>query len=263
MTKKDETIDVQAILRTAIQVGFWRFVNDSEHAAAVAALAKIVGREAKLPTWQRRLAVAADGSQFLLVVDSCLQKHSSCINWDPLASEALRPIPCALPIEAAVKLLQSPQSPELELQQRLAAAHKREAERAAREAAEAEKFRLKTEAEVKERREQEACRATEWERLTPMERFAARLAVLVESRDKDLAADIRSALDTADVASDFPRAQWWTGLDGLMAAKHAQAVVASIPTEKLALLRLMHGNDTARLARAWTEMNRPQQGKAA
>ena len=113
------------LAKLLIPTGHWRFVTDAEHGPAIAALAKVVGaREAKFPSLQRRLAVRADGSEFLLTFNDCLHRDPNNISWD-VGSPPTQSFPTALPIAEAVELLNSEASPEKELARRVALADAR------------------------------------------------------------------------------------------------------------------------------------------
>jgi hypothetical protein len=210
---------------------------------------------------QRRLAVTADGSQFLLVIDNCLQKDPSCINWDDRMPEACKAIPAALPIEAAVQLLNSDQSPEKELQRRRALAAEREAEEAARVRIASEKAHAEAVALNKARQERVDFRADAWEKIPPLQQALARLALAVAERDPKLAADVRAAAD-AD-ASDFPRGKWWEGLPRFMEALRVADVLASIPEQTRVLLKLQHGPNPAAIVAGWEALQAQRKPKAA
>jgi hypothetical protein len=251
-------VNAQELLKQAVSVGHWRFVNDDEHPAAVAALAKVIGRESKQPSWQRKLAVKADGSQFLIVIDDC-PRHPGTINWHDTMPEALKAIPTALPVAVGVQLLQSDANPEKELERRRALAKKREDEAAERQRAEIAKSRAEAAELQRIAQERVDCRADVWAKLAPLAQFGARLALMIEKRDKDLAADIRACVDASD---DFPRGSWWVGLDRIMEAQRVADVLASIPEQSRVLLKIQHGNNPAKIVAAWDAM-RAQKSVAA
>jgi hypothetical protein len=260
MATKVETSPAE-LLKHPIPIGHWRFVNDDEQPAAVAALAKVIGRESKQPSWQRRLAVKADGSQFLIVIDDCPRNPGS-INWNDTMPEALKAIPTALPVPVGVQLLQSDASPEKELDRRRALAKKREDEAAERQRAEIAKS--KAEAAERQRVDQERAdfRADAWTKLGPLERFVARLALAVERHDPILAAGIRAAIDAPTNDDAFPRGSWWQGLDKTLEAIRVAEVFETMPGEMRALLKVQHGNNPSKVVAAYEAM-RAQNVRAA
>jgi hypothetical protein len=165
-----------------------------------------------------------------------------------------------LPIAEAVALLNSDASPELELARRRAKAKTREDARVERnrkeiEASRAERDRLEREAQTRVQ-----FRADTWPKLSPLQQILARLALMAEKRDPDLASDIRACVD-AD-ASDFPRGQWWTGLAKTMEGIRVTDVLESIPSETRFALKMQHGNNPAKIVKAW-EFLRAQKSRAA
>ena len=102
--------------------------------------------------------------------------------------------------------------------------------------------------------------------------------MLVEPRDKALAADIRAAVAGAGNENDFPRAVWWRDIEksaGLQAvdAKEtelaaferrckAEGVVSRIPAEARFRLGLLHGASYfARIAADWEAQQAQRQPK--
>ena len=141
-------------------------------------LAKLVGKESRLPSWQRRLGVLLDKpGEWLLSIEAL---GPSWVEWlQHYPSEA---ITVAVPMAIGVAILQSANSPETEFKRR------RDLHEQYR-AGEAEKARIaaaKRDAEIAETQrkdnERQQFRADAWAQLSPMERFAARLALMVESR---------------------------------------------------------------------------------
>jgi hypothetical protein len=255
-------VNAQELLKQAVPTGHWRYILDNEHPAAIEALKAVLGREAKLPSWQRRLAVTADGATFLIVIDDCRWRHPSSIaGWNELDVLNTTGLPTALPIEAAVQLLNSDQSPEKELQRRRALAAERDLKVAERARIEAEKARAEVAEVNRERQARLDNRADIWEKLNPLQQFGARLALAVEKRDPKLAADIRTSVDASP--SDFPLGQWWTGLDRTMEAIRVAAVYEIIPIETRTLLKLQHGPYPAKIVAAWEAMRAPVKNKAA
>jgi hypothetical protein len=238
MATKVETNPAE-LLKLAIPVGHWAFCADEQHPAAVAALAKVIGRESKQPSWQRRLAVTADGKTFLIVVDDCPRNPGS-INWHDTMPEALRAIPVALPLELGVQLLQSDASPEKELERRRAQAKAREEAVAARHRAEIEASNLERDRLEREAQTRVQFKADVWPKLSPLQQVFARLALSLAERDPKIAADIRCALDAE--ASDFPKGTWWIGLDNTLESIRVAEVFSTMPGELRGLLKVKVGN---------------------
>jgi hypothetical protein len=262
MEKKNE-IDAQAALRNAVPAGHYRYINDDEHAAAVAALAKIIGkRPAALPSWQRRLAITADGKTFLLVIDGChWREPSSIVPFDDSDTYATTALPVALPLELGIQLLQSEANPELELARRRAKAKAREDARIERNRKEIEASRAEGERIQKAAQERIDCKADAFAKLSPLAQFAARLALMVEKRDKDLASDIRVSIDAPVNGESFPRGSWWVGLDRTLEDQRVAQVFELIPAEMRFALKMQHGPSPAVIVRAY-ETLRAANGKS-
>ena len=247
------------LAKLLIPTGHWRFVTDAEHGPAIAALAKVVGaREAKFPSLQRRLAVRADGSEFLLTFNDCLHRDPNNISWD-VGSPPTQSFPTALPIAEAVELLNSEASPEKELARRVALADARTAKENERRRIESEKLRAESAAHARAEQERADFRADSWAKLSPLQQSLARLALAVAERDPKFAEAIRAAAD-AD-PSDFPRAQWWAGMPRFLEAQRVDAVLATIPSETRTLLKIQHGPLPAAIVKGW-ELLQEQRGKA-
>jgi hypothetical protein len=261
----------------AVKNGFWRYPLDHELPALVDALAKLVGREAKIVSWQRRLACTSDGTSPLIIVNAPARVTSpNCDDhiqpWrDP---QNLAVTQLVLPISDAVELLASPHNPELEIERRakLCQAHAEDEQRKAKTRAEANAAREKAEAAAaKERLDY---KADLWERMDPLQQCFLRLAVAVEGKDKALAASIRSVVNTsiqeavAGTPPDFPRATWDAGLSwpapprGNRPARSsfsfasAADICAQIPAERMKFFRIVHGLGPvadAKIARQWMD----------
>lgn len=268
MSTKAAEVNPTTLLQQAVPAGHWRFVGDEEMPAAVAALASVIGKaQSKLPSWQRRLAVTVDGKTHLLVVEACNWKDpNSVCGWVDTDTHATTGTPTALPIPAAAALLASDFNPERELLRRrkLAAAleaketAKREAKRKADEAAKA--------AKAKDAAERAQYHAPGWSAMPAPMRAMLRLALAVEKRDAELAADIRASVSAAlrpDDEKDFPRALWSAGLDVATLAKmrplsvaeqRDQVTLSEIPPDRLVILKCLHGADPAKIAAHWRKI---------
>jgi hypothetical protein len=240
-----------AIMAAAVPAGLWRLVTDEEHPQAIAALTKLIGREAKLPSWQRRLGTMSDGKGWILAIDALSPLYAS-----PAPSAKVTTIRIGLPLAIGVEVLQSANSPEAEATRRQKAHEEHlkaeaEAKRIADEKAAAEVARTR-----KEREDRANFRADDWAAATPLERFCGLLALAVEKRDPKLAADVRAACAGAQNATDFPKAAWFEGIgvvERLQPAKDAEALkratwraeqlIMTIPTDRLALLEVKHGKE--------------------
>jgi len=262
-----------AIFGSVVPAGRWRMCTDEEHAEAAVVLAKLVGKEARLPRWSRRLAVLLDRREWLLVLDALPPSWEVWHAYSPPVA-----VTVAVPLESGVAILQSPNSPETEL------ARRRDGHEAYRNA-EAEKARIVAEKQAAEaaekqrvQRERYDFKADRWAQLSPMERFAARLALLAEARgDKALAGDVRVAIASAGDEKDFPRSiSWWAGIEqsaGLQAAdareaelaafarrSKAEGICARIPSQTRLLLGIQHGpNNFEAIAEAWEALESQRQ----
>ncbi len=256
----------------AIRAGYWRYPTDSELPALVDQLAKLIGRESKLASWQRRLAIfTSDGQTPLLVVNAPAIVTSEFAGdhmspWtNPRTSETVQLV---FPLADGVELLASPHNPELEIERRaqLCAKHAEEERRKREEATKVAKAaQEQAEALAKERT---AFRADDWEqKLSDDHRVLLALAVAIEGHAPKVASGIRATVKAALAGPlPFPRVTWWDGVDWPKPKKgaprvawgmHGSAakVIASIPPDKLQLLRIRHGfdNDQA-VAAAWVNM---------
>jgi len=123
------------------------------------------------------------------------------------------------------------------------------------------------EAEEKERiaKERTDFKGDRWAKSSPLIRFAARLALMVENRDADLSADIRACIAASDDGADYPKGNWWTGLDRPVSPAAQKAseeeaekvavaklVVEKIPAEWRILYRIRYGENPVAIAEAWT-----------
>jgi hypothetical protein len=173
-------------------------------------------------------------------------------------------------LEAGVELLASPYNPEVEIARRLGVCEKHAVEEAAKAKALA-KARAEAEAAAAfAAKERTDFKADLWAKLDDLQHFALRLAVAVESRDAKLAASIRSVVNqsiqesVAGIPADFPRATWDKGLSfpvppprskrpplGFFGS--AASVIATIPKDRLQLLRILHGDNDPKIAKHWLD----------
>jgi len=241
----------------------WRAVADSELSEAIAALSALLPKKtAASPSWTRRLARMRDGSAFLLVLQGAPPHFGE---WHPdMNPGGAVAVPMAFTLADGVRLLQAKDNPEVELARRIALMEKHRAEQAAKRQATKDAEAAVKAARAKAADEAKRFHAAAWAALPGPLRAMARLALAVEKREPELAADLRLAVAAslrADDASDFPRAPWWEGID-LTAVPKAltveeqrdQATIAEIPHDKLVLLRCLVGNEPAAIAKRWREI---------
>ncbi len=264
----------EAIMKAATPAGRWRLCTDAEIAEALPALAKLIGKESKLPSWQRRLGVLLDKpGEWVLSIEAL---GPSWVEWLPHYPTAA--ITIAVPLAVGVSILMSPNSPEVEFKRR------RDLHEAYRNA-ESEKARIaaaKRDAEIAETQrkdnERQQFRAAAWEQLSALERCAARLALLVGERDPQLATDIRAAIAGAGDTKNFPRTVWWKNMEGatgLQAAaakeeqqatfarrQRAEGILSHIPAKTRWILEVQHGQDNVEAQLAAWEQLQAQQAKA-
>jgi hypothetical protein len=117
--------------------------------------------------------------------------------------------PMAFPLDEAIALLASSESPEAELKRRREVVRVRDEIRAAYQA---EKD-AKAETERKEREEAEArktkWREPAWNNITPEQRLVLSMSLAIEARDPALAADLRSVAAIQGGFLPLPKCQWW------------------------------------------------------
>jgi hypothetical protein len=159
----------------------------------------------------------------------------------------------------AIEMLKSPLNPELELADRRKKQAAYNAQQAKQRAADAASLAAKHQERAKLEQEARDWRASDWLMLNGLQRFAARLALAVESRDSKLAADLRGIVAQSlagDEPEAFPRGHWFAGIgidslpqerrqDLVRAAqgeREAQAI-EEIPRDKLSALKAMNGTD--------------------
>jgi hypothetical protein len=197
----------------------FRRPSDDELPGLVDTLADAIGERAELPSWQRRLAIG-DGNEVLLLCDVPLTWISTGDTAHDTAPEPGPPLDAwlafaqsAFPLNAGLELLNSSESPEIELSRRRAILAKRDAIRAgvaAKKAAEEEAER-KARAEAEERTK--VWREGEWNKLSVEQRLLISVSLKVEGRDPILAADLREIAALRGGYAPLPKTQWWLPLD--------------------------------------------------
>jgi hypothetical protein len=286
--KSKPEITQETVDKAAIPAGRWRFVTDAEHADAVAALAEIVGKKtAAMPSWQRRLGVRTDGTEgFALAIEIPLIG----IRGERYFGSAIPPkfSTVAYALSVGVAILQSSLNPEIELADRRAQHAEFLAEQDRKRAAEAEALRKHHADRAAAEQERATCRAGDWGLLARLERFATRLALAVESRDPALAADLRSIVaqsltEEGDGPETWPKTPAWfagLGLETLSpdrrqdlqngaADERMDAILRTVPPDKLPSLKLLHGSEKSALVRGWLALRhailreRDRDGRAA
>jgi len=258
---KSPEINVESIRAAFIPPTAWRTVRgDSEIDAALAALAEIVGtKEASRPQWARRLGVRCDGAGHVLGIDVATPVLQPVWHVSPDGNEPVFHV-AGYPLAFAVALLESSLNPELELAERRKKQGEYNAQQAKKRAAEASADEARRQANAREAQARADFKADSWPMLNGLQRFAARLALAVESRgDSKLASDLRGIVAQSLVGDDdeaFPRGTWFQalGLDALSQerrqdlARVAQgerenAALEAIPRDKLPALKAMNGSD--------------------
>lgn len=272
--------------RHVLPQGRWRPIIDDELPAASAALAEIVGKkEAAKPTLARRLGVLIDGSGFVLTIEIPADAIVGQ-TWHPGPAEAPKFTVAAFPLAVGVELLRSPGNPEIELTDRRRRYDEHLKGEAAKRAAEAKVITDLHAQQAREEQERASCRGGDWQLLGALERFAARLALAVESRDAGLAGDLRklvadrlAGLDD-DVESWPHTPAWFKGLalEGLpperrqalaMQSQGEREIMAmeEIPRDKIPSLKLMTGDSRTGIIAYWKQISRAVRrgasGKAA
>ncbi|MGA7741182.1 MAG: hypothetical protein WBP56_14460 [Polyangia bacterium] len=264
----------------------WRQVTDEELPAALAALTEIIGKKtAAQPSMQRRLGIMRDGSAYVLALE---------IPADAIIGQPWHPSPngppqftvCGFTIAKGLELLQGPLNPEAELTDRRRRYDEYQKAETAKRAAEARAIADVQAQRLNEEVERQKCHAGEWALLNSLERFAARLALAVESRDAGLAADLRKLVadrlaGADDDAEAWPRnPAWCTGLalEGLPPERRQALAMQSqgereimeletVPRDKLPSLRLMAGDSRTAVLAYWKQISRAVRrgasGKAA
>jgi hypothetical protein len=198
-----------------MMVGF-REPSDAEWDAGIVELEKVIGApEAARQSWRRRLVIMGDGSWRLLISECGFLSGNDygLLGFTPGAADAF---PIAMPIAAAVALLKSKDSPEIELQRRrnrlaeLAERHRKQEEDERNQQLAASKRQL----DAQERAA--AFRHNEWMVLQPWQQALFALALRVKERDPELADDLRKVASSStgihgerSTPLPAPSAQWW------------------------------------------------------
>jgi len=256
MSKSEVT--KESIAKSALPQSAWRPVRNEELDAAIDELTKLISKkEAVKPTWTRRLGVLTNGSGFVLGIDVAAPVLAPMWHCDPSGAEP-HFFTVGYPLGFAAEMLKSPLNPELELAERRKKQAAFNAQQASKRAADAEAFEAKRQENAKEAQARADYHAEDWLMLNGLQRFAARLALAVESRDKALALDLRAIVAQSLAGDDepdaFPRGNWFAGLgieslaphhrqDLLLAAQgeRENAALEQIPRDKLPSLKLMNG----------------------
>jgi hypothetical protein len=254
------------ILTFAIPDGRQRLVNDEELPEATAALSKLVGREAKLPSWQRHLARYIDKKEWLISLKTPHPTMGGYPTWMPPKTSVV-----ALPIDLGVAILRSPNNPEAAILRAREAFSASEGERERKAAERAERKAAESTEERKLERDRIKYHAAEWTEATVDERFAVLLALASENTPADPAANVRAALAGSKKPGDFPRVEWWknTGiLERLNAPKTAEeeeraqkaAMIECdrIPVRTRDLLWIRHGSDYVAQLKTWRMLQAQQ-----
>jgi hypothetical protein len=196
----------------------WHDLADADLGPALAELGKVLGpEEASKPAWQRRLVRLGDG-QLALTYRECayLSTTAGFYNCPWHVPGSLAATEVAAPVAEVVALLRSDANPERELQRRRKLADEHEAKEASeregkarRDAEEAARARQAQENEVR-------YRERDWRELMDWQRALYAVAVRVEARDPELAADLRavagaSTATSGEFCTPLPRpdCKWW------------------------------------------------------
>jgi len=238
----------------------WRRIADSELPEAIAELSKhVTKKEASSPAMVRRLARRLDGA-FLLTLNVPPPTLSV---WNP--RDGAGSVTMAFRIPDALALLKRADGgPEAELVRRREAVAKFQAKELEKRRATKDAEAATKAAKAKAADEAKRFHSAEWSALPAPLRTMLRLALVVEKRDAELAADLRLAVAAslrADDASDFPRAPWWEGIDLTAVPKvltveeqRDQVTLSEIPPDKLVLLKVLCGDVPAAIAKRWREI---------
>jgi hypothetical protein len=258
-------VDIK-ILGVTIPDGRWRLVDEKELPEAVAALAKLVGREAKLPTWQRRLARRIDSPEWLLTLEALFPTQGTYPAYMPPKTRVI-----AVSLADGVRILKSDNNPEPVIARLREAYSANEAENERKAAESAEHAQHEKSAEAKLEKELIEFHAVAWAEASIDERFGILLALASEKTPGDPAGNIRSALAGSKKPGDFPRVEWWknTGiLERLNAPKTAEeeeraqkaAMIECdrIPVRTRDLLWIRHGSDYVAQLKTWRMLQAQQ-----
>jgi len=189
----------------------FRVPMDNEVDAGIAALAEVIGPdEAKKPSWQRRLAIAKESGEWLLIVSECAFISRGAAEWaSPFhVPGALTPIPCAYPIAVGVELLASDASPEKELARRQAIVDLHAKMIKEREEAHLAKIDAEAAAAAAWARDRVEFRERSWLELQPWQRGFYSLAVALTEHHPDIAYHLRRVASCENPG--LPRTKWWS-----------------------------------------------------
>jgi hypothetical protein len=191
----------------------------------IPALAAVLGDETEAArlSWVRRLVRRkSDDAWLLTIADPPFLSYGDPRFTQPwLVPHATTGTPFAYPLAEGVRILQSEDNPESEIERRrkLNEAHTAREEAHNLEARNAEQAR---QAAIKKAQSDAATyRQAEWESLTREERMLFALGVAVKSHDPKLAAIIRGVAEQSrrcgptvngarGLPLDLPRTEWWT-----------------------------------------------------
>jgi hypothetical protein len=189
----------------------WRVPMDNEVEAGIAALAEAIGPdEAKKPSWQRRLVVAKENGEWLLIVNEALFISRGDALWTtPFhVPGALTSIPCAFSISMGVELLASDASPERELARRQVLVDQHAKMVKEREEVALRKIEAEAAAATAWARDRIAFRESIWLQLAPWQRGFFALAVALTEHHPDIAYHLRRVASCDNPG--LPRTKWWS-----------------------------------------------------
>jgi hypothetical protein len=194
--------------------------SDAAMPKCIEALADVIGVKAALPSMQRRIALDAESGELLLLLDVPSQWFSP-ESGEALAAPEPGPrlnvwlafAPLAFPVDTAIQLLASSESPEAELKRRREVVRVRDEIRAQVKAEKdtkaAEEAKVKAESEERRVRFREPA----WGALTVEQRLALSMSLAIEARDPALAADLRALAALNGGFLPLPKTQWWLPAD--------------------------------------------------
>jgi hypothetical protein len=205
--------DGSCSLPNAITFG-WATPNDDQMAEGVEALAKVIGEPlAARASWQRRLVIMPDGTWRLLVNECAFLSNGDLPQFSP---NSITPVPVALLIPDAFALLRSPGNCETVLAQRqqfiseLNARHRKQEEDERNRSIEA----AKQQQDAQERAA--AFKHSAWAALDVWQQGFYGLALRVQARDPELAADLKAVASASrgvygerSTPQPAPSQVWW------------------------------------------------------
>ncbi|MBN2573556.1 MAG: hypothetical protein JXP73_03250 [Deltaproteobacteria bacterium] len=199
----------------------FRRPSDKQMAGCIATLATVIGAEAAAsPSWQRRLAIADQTGELLVLLDVPTRwispgdgAHGVAPEPGPRLDEWLATHSLGFPVDTAIRLLDSAESPEREIERRRAILRRRDelraeraAEVAAKQAAEAAALAAQAERETR-------FRESAWSKLEPGQRLLLTVSLAVEADNPDLATVLRDGAGLQGGFLALPRTQWWLPKD--------------------------------------------------